>query len=240
MNDLHFDPYQFANRSAFPVSAETSIAFSDYRTMHTELHKAKPAAWVPPFALNDKQLQQALLLRVFRYVHNGEIMPQYVDREKLNRAATAKALKGNNVAASAPAIQREMVRKHRSAVRKAGGFLQLHAAIAFRAWRLGMNSVEVAESLSMTPQAARQALWRLRDVAKELGFDVGRTGYTAGKQRKPPKPPKPPAKRNIDTMLAEQLREKGMTIKAAARELGVSPWGLNLALRREAERKCRA
>ena len=186
MNNLHFDPYQFAGRGAFPASAATHIAFSDYKnTMHTVRRSANPAAWIPPFALNDKQLQQVLLLRARRYIHcHGK--PAAEDLEKINRAATSKALRGNRciVNLRAPAIQREMVEKHAAAVRRAGGYLQLHASIAFRAWRLGMNSVEVAETLGMTPQAVRQALWRMRDTARGLGFDTGHVGYTAGRKRK--------------------------------------------------------
>ena len=59
-------------------------------------------------------------------------------------------------------------------------------AIAFRSWRLGMDSVEVAETLGTTPQAVRVYLWRFRDIAKRLGFEVGRAGHTAGMTRKKP------------------------------------------------------
>jgi hypothetical protein len=51
-----------------------------------------------------------------------------------------------------------------------------------------MNSIEVSESLGMTPQAVRVNLWRMRDAAKSLGFDVGRAGYTAGMKQKHMKP----------------------------------------------------
>lgn len=184
MNDLNFDRYQFDGlRGAFPASAQSHIAFSDYNTMHTEQHHANPAAWIPPFALNNKQLQQVLIRRAWHYIH-GHGIPAAADRDKINRAATAKALKGTNLHSDAPAIQHEMVSKHKAAVRKAGGFLQLLASIAFRSWRLGMNSVEVAESLDMTPQAVRVNLWRMRDAAKSLGFDTGRAGHTAGMKRK--------------------------------------------------------
>jgi hypothetical protein len=183
MSNLHFDPHQFAGRrGAYAASAETSISFADYGRMHTETHRGiRP--WCPPFALNDSQLQQVLLLRAWRYTHNRGI-PAAADRDKINRRATALALRGNVVSADVPQIQREIVEKHRAAVRRAGGFLQLHAAIAFRSWRLGMDSVEVAESLGMTPWSVRQSLWRLRAVAKLLGFDVGRAGHSAGMKRK--------------------------------------------------------
>jgi hypothetical protein len=185
-NGLLFDNYQFEGRGAYPVSAETRIAFDDYwRSMHCEQHRAKPAPWVPPFALNDKQLQKVLLMRAWRYIHNGSPMPHNVKREEVNREATAKALRGYGIRDDAPPIQHVIQDKHKTAVRKAGGLLAMHAAIAFRAWRLGMDSVAVAETLGMTPQAVRQALWRMRDTARRLGLDVGHAGYTAGKKRVP-------------------------------------------------------
>ena len=49
-----------------------------------------------------------------------------------------------------------------------------------------MDSVEVAETLGTTPQAVRVYLWRFRDIAKRLGFEVGRAGHTAGLTRKKP------------------------------------------------------
>jgi hypothetical protein len=230
VSDLHFDPYQFANRGAFPVSAETCLAFSDYHTMHTKHRAENPAAWVPPFALNDKQLQQVLLLRAWRYVHNRGIPP--TDLNKINADATAKALKGNSIAADAPAIQREMVKAHIAAVRKAGGYLQLHAAIAFRSWRLGMTSVEVAESLGMTPYAVRVALWRLRDAAKKLGFDAGRVGHTAGMRRKPKEKLRKKFNSANDVAKAVQLRKEGKTLNAIGREFGVSKATVWFALRK--------
>lgn len=185
MSSLNFDQYQFEGSRAFPVSAKTGISYEDYRSMQTATRGATPVAWVPPFSLNDKQLQKVLLLRVWRYIRGSRPMPETINREAINKAATAKALRGYEIGKLASAIQHEIVKKHRAAVRKAGGFLELHASIAFRSWRLGMDSVEVAASIGMTPQAVRQALWRMRAVAKQLGFDVGRAGHTAGKVRTP-------------------------------------------------------
>lgn len=180
---LRFDPCQFSNRyKQMAVSARTSIAFSDYRSMHTETHKVRQD-WIPPFALNDKQLQQVLLHRAWTYAHGGAPFPQIVNVQEINSAATARALKGYVIHKDAP-IQVQMMQTHQTAVRKAGGYMQLHAAIAFRSWRLGMDSVAVAETIGSTPFAVRQSLWRMRDVAKCLGFEVGRAGYTSGKKHK--------------------------------------------------------
>jgi hypothetical protein len=186
-DDLQYDRWQFANRyQKMPAGAKTSIAFEDYlQSMHTERRKVQ-SAWVPPFALNDKQLQKVLLLRAWRYTHQGKSVgkpPEHIDPVETNRAATAKAILGHKIGKDARPIQHEMLRRHKAAIKHAGGYMQLHAAIAFRAWRLGMDSVAVAETVSMTPQAVRQSLWRMRDTARDLGFEIGRAGYTAGTKR---------------------------------------------------------
>jgi hypothetical protein len=100
-----------------------------------------------------------------------------------------------------------------------------------------MDSVSVADSVGMTPQAVRQALWRMRDVAKRLGFDVGRAGHTAGKMRTP----KPETLRlrkqatalyksgkkisEIETMLGNKrirhiLKAAGVYVSSRARKIG--------------------
>jgi hypothetical protein len=177
-----FDHHQFESRGVLPVSATTGIAFSDYGRMHTE-SRAQQFAWVPPFANDAKQLQQVLLRRAWRFLHSDAPMPENIDRVKLNQTATAKALKGHEIATDAAVIQHRMHAHHKMAVRRAGGYLELQAAIAYRAWRLGQNSPTVAESVGMTSWAVRAVLDRLRHCARELGYDTGRASHSAGKPR---------------------------------------------------------
>jgi hypothetical protein len=101
----------------------------------------------------------------------------------LNQQATAKALKGHKIGTDAAAIQHEIQASHKAAVRRAGGYLELQAAIAYRSWRLGQSSPIVAESVGMTAWAVRAVLNRLRVAARELGYDTGRAGHSAGKKR---------------------------------------------------------
>ncbi|HEY2495434.1 MAG TPA: hypothetical protein VGK24_00060 [Candidatus Angelobacter sp.] len=211
MSSLNFDQCQFERSRAFPVSAATGISYEDYRSMQTATRGAMPVAWVPPFALNDKKLQKVLLSRAWRYVHGSRPVPETINRDEINKAATARALRGHEINKFASAIQHEIVEKHRAAVRKAGGFLQLYASIAFRSWRLGMDSVSVGASVGMTPQAVRQALWRMRDVAKRLGFDVGRAGHTAG------------ILRGCKPKLEGPKEETNIRVKREKRKLGRKP-----------------
>lgn len=186
-SDLNFDSYQFAGRRDYPVSTETEIDFSDYRRMHVQrnggaLRKERP------FAMNDRQFQRVLLVKAWRFIHMRGPAPEKIDREEINRLATEKALRGHAIRKSAPDVQHKMLEDHKAAIRRAGGFLELWAAVAYRYWKLSMDSVAVAESLGITPWSVRQMIWRLRQVAKQLGFDVGpdghRKGGTRGKKRK--------------------------------------------------------
>lgn len=187
MSNLHFDHHQFERRSV-PVNGKNGISFDDAKRMQTQSRSTKPAAWVPPFAMSDAKLQKVLLVRAWRYVHGSACRkliphPESINREEINRAATAKALRGYTIRPDAPAIQHQAHAMHQASVRLAGGFLQLMASIAFRSWRLGMDSVAVAETLGTSPQAVRASLWRFREIAKRLGFDVGPAGSTAGMKR---------------------------------------------------------
>lgn len=191
MNDLQFDRHQFdgPQHRQYPASAKTRISFDDYQRMQTAQHKGV-SPWVPPFALNDRQLRQVLLVRAWRYVHGGMTLPENVDKDVLNKKATARALAGHKISEKAEARQHEIAKTHIAAVRRAGGLMQLWAAVAFRAWRLRQDSVAVAESLSITPYHVRITLCRLRAVAKELGFEIGRAGHRAGRKMKKVSSPK--------------------------------------------------
>lgn len=217
MSDLNFDNHQFAGRNNYPASATTGIAFSDYARMHTQTHGAKPTAFVPPFALNDKKLQRVLLHRAWKYAHGGATLPAQFDRDALNKAATARALNGYTISNDAASIQHEAIAMHRAAIKRAGGYLEFQAAIAFRSWRLGMDSVAVAETVRITPQAVRQALWRMRNAAKQLGFEVGRAGYTAGKPRN-----RPGNRMSVDIARLTQLYKQGIGLWAILAKVGLT------------------
>jgi hypothetical protein len=186
---VHFDAWQF--QGAYQISAasaETSLSFDDYRSMHTQ-HKAAGRCWVPPFAFNERQLRKVLLLRAWRYLVQHGPLPANVSWQKLNEAATTRALRGYEVRPSASKIQHLMCKRHIEAVRRAGGYLQLQNAVAFRSWRLGQNSVAVGDSLGISPCNVRATLQRLRDIARKLGFDVGSDHPSRGRRRKSPVAP---------------------------------------------------
>ena len=156
-----------------PVSAESNIAYEDFSRMHRENHAARQSKWVPPFALNTSQLRRVLLVRCWRYLHNHTPVPETLDWQEMKKAATAHTLQPHKILPESPLVQKLMYARHVAAVIKCGGYLQFQSALAWRAWRLGMSSVDIAESLNISPQCVRINLQRLRDIARFLNFDCG-------------------------------------------------------------------
>jgi hypothetical protein len=134
-------------------------------------------AFVPPFAFNDEQLRLVLCYRAWRYVHHHAEPPTSWNYEACNKAATKRALAGYDIDETA-VEQIEIQNDHKKAVRRAGGYMELQASIAFKSWRLGMPSPEVALACRVSPWQVRQSLRRLRGIAAKLGFDVGRRHHS--------------------------------------------------------------
>lgn len=182
MSDLNFDPYQFANHQSHAVEAEytqegwtsNGIAFEDYQRMQAQSSSVtiRHRRWRPAFAASDEKLRRVLLHKAWSYVHNRHSsLPD--DWKTVNAAATKKALELLKVGFKyCPAHKRGESAAHVAAVKHAGGYLELLAALAYRAWRLGQDSVGVAEALHMTPQSVRVNLQRMCDVARSLGYET--------------------------------------------------------------------
>jgi hypothetical protein len=178
----------------YPVSAtytpdgweSPGLAYEDYTRCHKEQHLGRQPQWVPEFALNANQLQIVLMVRAWHYVYGIRQFSQNEKEgwEELNRAATEKALRGRVIKAEADAEQFAKIDRHIEAVKRAGGYLQLQGAVAFRAWRLNQDSITVADSLGLTSMNVRVILQRLRNTAEQLGFPVGKHHPTRGTTRR--------------------------------------------------------
>jgi DNA-binding CsgD family transcriptional regulator len=176
-----FDLWQFAGRfKTRPASQASGLAFEDFRfgRMTTHYHSQR-RMWTPPFANNDKQLQQVLILRAWRYSHHGTPLPANADWRTVNRDATSKALQPHKIITDSR-IQQEMYKAHVRAIVKAGGYMQLQSSIAWKRWRLGEDSVQIAEELGISPGAVRIILQRLRDIGRMLGYDCGLPHHSRG------------------------------------------------------------
>lgn len=151
--------------------------------MTDELHlsncnESRNFNFVPAFAFDDEKLRHVLRARAWRYVHQCKPCPANWDYAAINSAATKKAKSGYEIDADAPDIQHENHEKHIAAINRAGGYMEIQAAIAFKSWRLGMPSPDVATDLGMSPWQVRQILRRLRAVAARLGYEVGKRHHS--------------------------------------------------------------
>jgi len=158
----------------------TGLSFDDYKKMHRGHVAQRQPRWIPPFALDDAKLQEVLARRLYRYVHLGRpYSPMPI--ALLDAMATQKCFN----ATIAPHCQQDIAawKSHVETVQRAGSYLAFQSAIAYRAWRLGHNSTQVAESLSIAPTTVRVILDRLKRIAQELGYDVGALNHRNGKKQ---------------------------------------------------------
>jgi len=128
--------------------------------------------WRPAFAASDEKLRRVLLHRAWTYIHASKQTTPPDDWKTVNAAATKVALEYGSRFKNCPAHKRCESAAHVAAVKQAGSYLALQSALAYRAWRLGQDSVGIAEALHMTPQSVRVNLQRMCDVARGLGYET--------------------------------------------------------------------
>jgi hypothetical protein len=172
--EVCFDLHQFQRR-ADAVSAESQISHADYLHMHAvQRAQQRYKGFIPKFAASDEKLRLVLSVAAWRYCHGGKIPYQdWVNLSELKRMADecfkrwqARTLDG------LPDAEKRMLERHRFCVEYAGGWLQLHATVAWLSWRLGYSSPQVAQQLWMAAPGVRMVLYRLNKIARSLGFET--------------------------------------------------------------------
>lgn len=228
MSSLNFDVFQFAGRRSQPVEAEytlegwssNGIAFEDYERMSSRSSSVplRHRRWTPAFAASNEKLQRVLKHRAWLYLHGClSAATQPGDWQTLNAAATKKALELSKVSFSnCAAHKRAENEAHMAAVKRAGGYLALQAAIAYRAWRLGQDSCAIAETLGMSPQGVRVNLQRICEVARKLGYETFGRHYSFGRLR--PKRNRRPAVINAEHIIA--FYKEGKNVSEIAQAIG--------------------
>ncbi len=174
---LGFDFHSFEKRSR-AVSAATQISFADYQHMHvTRRASQRYKGYIPTFAANDQQLRRVLTVAAWQYCHGRKTMPsglQVADLQQMTaeRFKVWESCRLNNFSVA----QRRIVERHIFATRYAGGWLALHATVAYLSWRLGYPSPQIAEQLWMTAAGVRITLYRLTKIARSLGYATFKPG----------------------------------------------------------------
>lgn len=193
-----FDQFQF-KRPVRAISIETGLDWSDYGGSMHIIHRSQRNGWQPPFALNDSQLRRVIAVQCWRYVRGGrQPMPEEFvsDRRALQwlveKKFRTRAVKGP-YALGTQAWENHQ--RHIDDVSRAGGYLQFISAIAYRHFRLCETSADIAYAMGIMPTTVRTHVFRLREIARQLGYEVGRTqhGYIGGirayERRRRLKPP---------------------------------------------------
>ncbi len=181
----HFDQHQFNSRSLrvqarfTPQGWETTgLNFGDPN--HLVRRKvARSSEWIPAFAANQTQLRHVIAQRAWHYTRSkcgraSQVPKNLIDDWKQLRALTDERLKWETSQHSNHAEWQ----RHVFDVQRIGGYLAFLSAIAYRSWLLGWTSTAVAESLQIMPTTVRQQVYRLRNTAVKLGYDIGRIHHS--------------------------------------------------------------
>jgi hypothetical protein len=186
-----YDRWQF-EKPAKPVSQKTCISYSDLLFMQTSERVGKRCrAWIPEFVTNPESLRLAIAQKLFDYINNGHrrllVPPELVvNWHELVKMADARfaEIKARDVSWY-PDSQKQSHKYHIEAVEAAGGYAQLICAVAWRSWRCGDASPEVAASIpGLSAVGVRQILHRIVDGARKHGLAIGRQHWTRGKKRR--------------------------------------------------------
>lgn len=185
-----FDAHQFANKRTRTVSSETRITFSDYGRMHVE--RRAQETWrrngIPEYALNDELLQQVLVnyleKRLYVRPDPADDIPTHLTKVELH----AKQCIPDRLDVLGELIKRQQAAEDEDerrglrievqifdtdVVMLRRGLAGLVAAIIYDSYRLGLNSVQIAQSHNLKPPHIRQVLKRVAETHHEmLGAEI--------------------------------------------------------------------
>lgn len=171
--EVFFDPHQFAGQRAHAVSKASHIAFEDYTRMHqTRRAVMRSRRFIPSFAADDSKLRRVLAVCAWRYAYQNRPFDEGASLNDLIRLTDSKLLRVTRTKFIEGAC--EVVRRGHERQRIVGrrGFFNTRAAIAYRSWRLGQTSPEIAQQLDMTAPQVRIILYRMNKIARELGYEL--------------------------------------------------------------------
>ena len=140
--------------------------------MHQFNAPGRTRRYTPEFAADDAKLRTVLIHATLGYIfRTGKVPPdvltdlEFLKQLAANRAAWAEACAAGSLSAHWSACEEFIV-----ATANCGGYMQMLAAIAYRAWRLNWHDSEIAASLAMTIQSVTDTRTRLLRYAERLGF----------------------------------------------------------------------
>lgn len=174
-----------------PVSAETGISYNDFSSMHTYDHKQSPERRLPTplWAVSDPLLREVLV--AFLEARAGIRKPEGTLLERRERARLAVIAQRPRLTAKLDEMNHKYVQLQQAGVKRAylkrmeiqienldsllrcnmagdSGGLATLAAVVYLYYRVGLNSVEVAQRTGLKPPHVRQLLYRMNNIWTSL------------------------------------------------------------------------
>jgi hypothetical protein len=172
---VFYDLWQF-DRRAKAVSVESGLSFDDYLNhchIETRRGKRRGVEFTPAFANNSDQLRKVLSQEAWQYCHGRSPMPERISLAELRQALVIKEQKmRSRLRRRFSKKQKEIVARHVFVNDYNGGYLRVRATIAYLSWKLGYPSNKIAEQLFMAAPNVRIILYRLCNIARQLGYET--------------------------------------------------------------------
>jgi len=206
---LAYDPWQFAHHSSHPRFAVEREEFARMQTRRSYGFQQKQE--IPLWVFSTTRLREVVAAQVAQLAGLKCLPSDLSDIRRAGKKALWKLARDPNPNCHQLARAARMI-----------GLPAYYAAILYRTYRLGLNSVEVGVGLGITSNCVRQTLHRLKIVEKRLtaGTFFERVYYVG---RIP---------KSIDVQHAKALHNSGLPWDCVAAELKTSYQTLVRAFKR--------
>jgi hypothetical protein len=212
---MQFDPRYKPRQFGKDTLAAGVSGNEFYNSMSRVYAPGRTQRWIPAFYTNDAQLRAVLAKAVIGYIVRSARVPENLNTDLANLQRLAL---GRQVRVEEAEHCWNATIEHLNAVRTAGSYLALLAAISYRAWRLAWHNRDVAESIGLTAEGVKRILRRLVLYGEEMGFETYKPRKDAGKG-------------NCDYVGVMALWTAGLTTRQISRELRCSIGGVKHTLR---------
>jgi hypothetical protein len=169
---FQFDP-RMRKIGTFKKAAQANLSGDDLaNSMHLGWAPGRTRRWIPQFANNDAQLRSVIAHTTISYVfHSKQVPPGIeIDLANLKRLADSRQAHWQSLADGSANRYWEAVASHLRSVADAGGYMELIAAVSYRAWRLRWHDKDCASQMGLKAHTTRDILGRLVQMADRLGY----------------------------------------------------------------------
>ena len=140
--------------------------------MHTIHAVGRTRRWIPEFAFDDGQLRSTIIHCTLAYIFRGKKVPADVETDLayLKKLASDRQAWVESCAQGSLSAHWQACEEYITAVANCGGYMEMLAAIAYRAWRLRWHDRDIAATLAMQTESVKRNRIRMVKYAERLGF----------------------------------------------------------------------